>query len=77
MTAETLGGHLIRSLEDIQKTLADAEKKDKAGVDKAVDKMEAELDRLTDLLRLTEYLFEHRQHLHFVHSRYLDQLATT
>ncbi len=51
MSGETLGGHMIRSLEDIQKTLVEVEKKDKAGVNKAVDQVEAELERLTDLLR--------------------------
>ena len=51
MSGETLGGHMIRSLEEIQRVLVDAEQKDKAGVKKAVDRIEGELDRLTDLLR--------------------------
>ena len=51
MGAETIGGHMVRSLKAMIDGLADAEKKGKDAVDKEGDKTLAELDRLIAFVR--------------------------
>lgn len=50
MAAETIGGHIVRSLKAQVYSLLDAEKKDKDTMIKAANDAEAELDRLIALL---------------------------
>jgi hypothetical protein len=51
MTGETLGGHIIRSLEKSKEQLEAATKKGKKEANQAADVLEAELDRLLALLQ--------------------------
>lgn len=52
MGAETIGGHMVRSLEKAHDTFVEAAKTKKGKeLDKEADKLEAELDRLIALMR--------------------------
>ncbi len=50
MGAETIGGHIVRSLETSLDRLREAEKKNKDAVEKEGDRLMDELDRLTALM---------------------------
>ena len=51
MTGETLGGHIVRSLEKSLKDMEAADKKGAGAANAEAEKLEVELDRLLELLK--------------------------
>ena len=55
-SAETISGHVIRSLTEMRERLTEAEKGGKNAVNEEAGNIEAELDRLTSLLAKKEHI---------------------